>query len=308
MKIVLAGGSGYLGKIIRDSFRSKADSIVILTRGGDSISGNIQYAHWDGKSLGSWVSVLEGADILINLVGKNVNCRYTEKNRSEILKSRLDATRVLGKAMERIENAPSLWIQCSSATIYRDSYDKLMDEKTGECGNGFSEQVCLQWEGMFNRQLLPATRKVALRIGFVLGTSDSALPRLINLARIGFGGRQGSGQQYVSWIHEGDVIKIIDWIMANPEVSGVLNAVAPQPPSNNHFMQTLRQALKVPFGLPMPTWLLSIGAWIIGTETELILKSRKVYPQRLLDKGFVFEFPDLKSALVDLCQPEARKS
>jgi len=308
MKIILAGGSGFLGNILRDSFRSKADSIVILTRGSNSTSGNVSYVNWDGKSLGPWTSMLEGADVLINLAGKNVNCRYTESNKAEILKSRLDSTRVLGKAMERVQHAPSLWIQCSSATIYRDSHDKLMDEKTGECGNGFSEQVCLQWEGMFNRQLLPATRKVVLRIGIAMDSSDSALPRLINMAKIGFGGRQGNGRQFMSWIHKNDVIRIINWIIVNPEISGVFNAVAPQPLSNSNFMQTLRHALKVPFGFSMPVWLLSIGAWVIGTETELILKSRKVYPQRLLDKGFVFEFPDLKSALVDLCQSEAKKN
>lgn len=308
MKLILAGGSGFLGSTFIDSFRTRAEKITVLTRGENSTSGNVHYVHWDGRSLGPWTSSLEGADVLINLTGKNVNCRYTGNNRTEILKSRLDSTRVLGKAMERTQHAPPLWIQCSSATIYRDSTDKLMDEKTGECGNGFSEQVCLQWEGMFNRQLLSATRKVVLRIGIVLDSSGSALPRFINLAKTGLGGRQGNGQQYMSWIHKKDVLKIVDWLITNPEQSGVFNVVAPQPLTNIKFMQTLREALKIPFALPMPSWLLSVGSWIIGTEPELILKSRKVYPQRLLDKGFVFEFPDLKSALVDLCQPEARKS
>lgn len=308
MKIVLAGGNGFLGNILRDALKLKAQEIVILTRGKSLRSGNVSYVHWDGRSLGPWTSALEGADVLINLTGKNVNCRYTEKNKREILRSRLDSTRVLGKSMERLQQAPSLWLQCSSATIYRNSHDKLMDEKTGECGNDFSEQVCLQWEGMFNRQLLPATRKVTLRIGIVLDASGSALSRLINLTRFGLGGKQGDGKQFVSWIHKEDVVKIIDWIIATPHVNGVLNVVAPNPITNNHFMQTLRAALKVPFGLPMPAWLLSAGAKLIGTEPELILKSRKVYPQRLLDKGFVFEFPDLKSALVDLCQPEAKIS
>lgn len=308
MKIILAGGSGFLGNGLINAFRSSMESIVVLTRGESTSSGNVHHVHWDGKTLGPWTNSLEGADVLINLTGKNVNCRYTEKNKTEILRSRLDSTRVLGKALDRMSSPPALWIQCSSATIYRHSEDKLMDEKSGECGNGFSEQVCLQWEGMFNRQILPYTRKVVLRIGIALGTSGSALPRLINMTKAGFGGRQGNGKQFVSWIHHQDIVRIINWIIENPQANGVYNAVAPQPLANRDFMKSLRKALKVPLGLYMPTWLLSIGAWLIGTETELILKSRKVYPQRLLDNGFVFEFPDLNSALVDLCQPEVKRN
>lgn len=306
MKIVLAGGSGFLGKIFIDAFKASAESIVVLTRGRNSIEGNVMHIHWDGKTLGSWAASLEGTDVLINLSGKNVNCRYTEANKSEILHSRLDSTKILGRAIEDMNRPPRLWIQSSSATIYRHSEDKLMDEKTGECGNSFSEQVCLQWEGMFNRQILPHTRKVVLRIGIVLGLSDSAIPRLVTLARMGLGGAQGSGRQFVSGIHEKDVVNIIRWIIATPGAMGVYNAVSPQPLTNRAFMQTLRKVMKVPVGLPIPAWLLSAGAGLIGTETELILKSRKVYPQRLLDEGFVFEFPDLKSALEDLWFSERR--
>jgi len=299
MKIVLAGGSGFIGKILIDTFKAQAD-IVVLTRGKNRTHENINYVHWDGKRIGSWTEALNGADVLINLTGKNVNCRYTEKNKAEILNSRLESTRVLGTAIDQMRNPPSLWIQASSATIYRHSEELLMTEKNGELGNDFSEQVCLQWEGMFNRQLLPFTRKVLLRTGIVLGTSDSALPRLINLVKTGLGGKQGNGKQFVSWIHERDVAHIINWIVKNKEAAGVYNVVAPQPLTNQDFMKTLRKTWNVPFGLPAPAWLLTLGAWIIGTETELILKSRKVYPQRLLDEGFVFEFPDLKSALEDL--------
>jgi len=299
MKIVVAGGSGFIGKILIETFKAQAD-IVVLTRGENRTVENVNYMHWDGEHIGAWTAVLTGADVLINLTGKNVNCRYTEKNKAEILNSRLASTRVLGKAVDEMRDPPSLWIQSSSATIYRHSEDLLMTEKNGELGNDFSEQVCLQWEGMFNRQILPQTRKVVLRTGIVLGASDSALPRLINLVKTGLGGKQGNGNQFVSWIHERDVVSTINWIIKNKKAEGVYNVVAPQPRTNQEFMKTLRKTLKIPFGLPAPAWLLTLGAWIIGTETELILKSRKVYPQRLLDEGFVFEFPDLKSALEDL--------
>lgn len=308
MKIVLAGGSGYLGAVLTDFYKDKTNQIIVLSRGPESTQGNVHTIHWDGKTSGPWTHHLENADLLINLTGKNVNCRYTEKNKREILDSRIDSVRVLGEAVRRLRQPPQLWIQSSSATIYRDSEDKLMDEQTGEIGNGFSENICIQWEKAFAEQSLPGTRKVVLRTGIVLGRSDSALPRLINLVRVGLGGPQGKGTQYSSWIHERDVVSVIEWIRLHPEASGVFNCTAPQPVPNTVLMRELREKLNVPIGLPTPSWLLAIGAAMIGTETELILKSRKVYPQRLLDEGFVFEFPDLKAALGDLCPVEVKRS
>lgn len=307
MKIVIAGGSGFLGALIANHVVQK-DHVTILTRGTSSTSGRLHYVHWDGQSIGSWISALHGADVLINLAGRSVNCRYTEENRKEILNSRLDSTRVLGEALQKIRRPPSLWIQSSSATFYRHSEKRFMDEYTGETSDTFSEQVCQQWEEAFNRIDLPRTRKVILRTGIVLNASGSALTRLINLTKFGLGGKLGDGRQFISWIHYRDVLNIVDWIIANPDQDGIFNVVTPQPVRNGEFMQTLREVLNVSFGLPMPKWLLEFGARVIGTETELILKSRKVYPQRLLDEGFVFEFPDLNSALGNLCQSEARKS
>jgi len=299
-KVILAGGSGYIGSVLADFYRERADVIVVLTRGGSSLEGNVKSVHWNGKDLDKWVAELEGADLLVNLTGKNVNCRYNEKNKAEILNSRLDATAALGKAVAKLSSPPKVWIQSASATIYRHAADRPMDEYTGELGNGFSVDVCNAWEKMFWDQHTPNTRKVLLRIGIVLGKSDSALPRMLRLARFGLGGKQGSGQQYMSWIHEADVVSVIHWIYNNNDIRGTLNCTAPHPLKNVDFMRAVREACHVPIGLSTPEWLLGIGAWLIGTETELVLKSRWVIPQKLLDAGYVFHFPDLRDALDDI--------
>lgn len=211
---------------------------------------------------------------------------------------------VLGEAIQTLRRPPALWIQSASATIYRDSQDKLMTERDSIYGIGFSEMICRRWERAFTELKTPQTRKVILRISFVLGRRDGPLPRLINLAKLGVGGKQGHGRQYVSWLHERDMAGVVEWVRLHPAITGVINCTAPQPVTNKDFMKLLRDEFRRPFGLPLPQWFLEFGAFIIRTETELVLKSRKVYPQRLLDNGFVFEFPDLKSALVDLCQRE----
>jgi uncharacterized protein (TIGR01777 family) len=229
-----------------------------------------------------------------------VNCRYNQKNKGEILNSRIDATAALGKAVNQLIGPPRVWIQCASATIYRHAEDRPMDEKTGEIGSGFSVDVCKEWEKTFWEQKVSSTRKVLLRIGIVLGRSDSALPRLLNLTRFGLGGEQGSGKQYMSWIHETDVASVIHWVYSHDEVTGTFNCTSPQPLTNADFMRTLREACKVPFGIPMPGWLLDVGAAIIGTEPELILKSRWVLPNKLIAAGYVFQFPDLRSALLNI--------
>jgi uncharacterized protein (TIGR01777 family) len=304
MKIIIAGGSGYLGNILAQFYKTKAHEVIILSRNSSAATGNVRTVQWDGKTTGVWVNELEGADMLVNLAGKNVNCRYTEKNKKEILESRLNATRVLGEAIQGLRTPPALWIQSSSATIYRYSEDKMMTEEDGQRGMGFSEMVCQRWEKLFTEIDVPRTRKVILRTGIVLGRKDGALPRLVNLVKLGLGGKQGHGRQYVSWIHERDFVSLVEWVRVHPVVTGIFNGTAPQPVMNKNFMAQLRHEFRMSFGLPAQRWLLGLGALIIGTETELILKSRKVYPQRLLDNGFVFEFPDLKSALVDLCQQE----
>jgi uncharacterized protein len=299
-KVILAGGSGYVGSVLADFYSERADGIVLLTRGKSSLKGNVRSVHWNGKDFDKWAEALEGADLLVNLTGKNVNCRYNEKNKAEILSSRLDATAALGKAVATLSNPPKVWIQSASATIYRHANDRPMDEYTGEIGDGFSVDVCNGWEKMFWEQDTPHTRKVLLRIGIVLGKSDSALPRMLRLAQFGLGGKQGSGQQFMSWIHEGDVASVIHWVYNNESIKGTFNCTSPNPLTNDDFMRTLRRVCKVPFGIPTPAWLLTIGAWLIGTETELVLKSRWVVPKKLLDAGYVFQFPDLRSALADI--------
>ncbi|MBA4056721.1 MAG: TIGR01777 family protein [Marivirga sp.] len=301
-KVVIAGGSGYIGSVLADFYRSRTKEVIILSRKKLADINNVRTVLWDAKHLDSWVNALEGTDLLINLTGKNVNCRYTRKNKEEILNSRLDATRVLGQAIQQLKSTPRVWIQCASATIYRHAEDRFMDEEHGEIGSGFSVDVCKAWEEIFWQQETPLTRKILLRTGIVLGKRDGAFPRLLNMVRGGLGGKQGNGKQYISWIHEADVAGIIDWTYTHEASQGIFNCTAPGPVTNSAFMSTMRKAIGVPVGLPAPAWLLTPGAWMIGTETELILKSRWVMPTRLSDAGYSFQFPDLISAIHDILQ------
>jgi uncharacterized protein (TIGR01777 family) len=299
-KIILAGGNGQLGKAIAGYYKDLAEQVIILSRKAAPEKGNIKTLVWDGRTHGPWVKELENADLLVNLCGKNVNCRYTQKNREEIIRSRVEPTRLLGKVVDELINPPKLWINAASATIYRHAEDRPQDEETGEIGYGFSIDVCKQWEQAFFNMETPHTRKVALRTSIVLGRNEGALPRLINLVKAGMGGHQGDGQQYVSWIHEQDVVKCTEWLLQHPDVNGIINCTAPNPIKNTDLMKELRHACGVPFGLPAPAWLLEMGAALIGTETELILKSRWVLPKRLLDAGFKFQFARVEHAIKDI--------
>ncbi|GAL87749.1 hypothetical protein MYP_4980 [Sporocytophaga myxococcoides] len=299
-RIILAGGSGYLGMVLADFYKNKVKEIIILTRGKNEMKDNIRCVHWDGQQISDWIEWLEGSDLLINLTGKNVNCRYTDKNKNEIISSRVNATKVLGEALMKLENPPKVWIQCVSSTIYRDSRDKDMDEFSGEIGEGFSVDVCERWEEAFDKHEMPKVRKVALRISFVLGRNGGAFPTLLTLTRLGLGGKQGDGLQYVSWIHEKDFARIVEWIYSNEEIMGVYNCTAPNPVTNKVMMSTLRKAAGIPIGLPSPECLLKVGAFLIGTEPELALKSRKVVPAKLINEGFQFEYNHLEYALADL--------
>ncbi len=299
-KIILAGGNGYLGGVLADYYRNLTDEIIILSRSPKAQNGNIKTLIWDGKTEGDWVSQLEGAEMLINLCGKNVNCRYTEANRREIVNSRVVPTRLLGRVVEKLENPPQLWINLSSATIYRHAEDRPQDEATGDIGYGFSIDVCKQWEAAFHESNTAKTRKIALRMGIVLGMADSAFPRLFNLVKFGLGGKLGDGKQYLNWVHEQDAVRCTEFLLQHTELDGAINCTAPVPMQNAAFMATLRKAWSIPFGLPTPAWLLSIGMAIIGSETELILKSRWVIPQRLLDAGYRFMFAEAEYAIHDL--------
>ncbi|MBB6238948.1 hypothetical protein HDC90_003595 [Pedobacter sp. AK013] len=296
-KIVLAGGNGYLGSVLAKYFSSLADQVIILARKPQATTGNIKALVWDGKTIGEWTRSLLGADLLVNLCGKNVNCRYTEKNKKEIFDSRLIPTHLLGKAIEEMENPPKLWVNITSATIYRHAEDHPQDELTGEIGEGFSIEVCKAWENSFFEANTPNTRKIALRMGIVLGIKDGAFPRLLNLVKLGMGGKQGDGEQYMSWIYEEDAAASIVWLLNHPEIEGIVNCTAPEVIKNHVFMRSIRMAFDRNFGLPTPAWLLAIGAKIIGTETELILKSRWVKPAVLLNSGFNFKYGKIDEAM-----------
>jgi len=298
-RIVLAGGNGYLGRILAHHYKEKAEEIIVLSRSAKPEHDNVSTIVWDAKTRGEWVNFIDGADMLVNLCGKNVNCRYTEKNRREIFASRLVPTKLLGEVIASVQHPPKVWINITSATIYRHAEDRPQDEHTGEIGNGFSVEVCKQWEQTFFDCDTPHTRKVALRTSFVLGISDSAFPRLVNLAKFGLGGRQGNGLQYVSWIHEQDVARITEWV-TDHDIKGAFNCTAPRPIKNSDFMKLIRKAYRMPFGLPMPEWLFKIAAFIIRTEPELVLKSRWVLPTRLLENGFQFSFAEPQMAVNNL--------
>jgi hypothetical protein len=299
MKIVIAGGSGYLGTLLAKTFDAN-DDVVLLSRNPKPTFGNVRTEVWDGKNLGDWHHELEGAQLLINMTGKSVDCRYNEKNKREIINSRLDSVRVLGEAISKVKYPPSCWIQSSSATIYRHAEDREMDEESGEIGEGFSVDVCKQWETTFFGQVCPLTRKVVLRTGIVLGHQDGALPVLARLARFGLGGAIGNGKQYVSWIHETDFARTVHWVYKDPKAMGVYNCTSPWPLPNALFMRNLRHSIHAKVSVNLPKILIIIGAFFLRTEPELILKSRRVVPARLQSEGFCFEFGRLSDAFNDI--------
>jgi uncharacterized protein (TIGR01777 family) len=299
-KIVLAGGNGYLGRVLADYYKNKATEIVILSRHEKQQEANIRTVFWDGKTLGKWAAELVNADMLINLCGKNVNCRYTDKNKKEIFASRLLPTELLGNTIHDLVEPPKLWISITSATIYRHAEDRPQDEETGETGSGFSVDVCKAWETAFHKYETPKTRKVALRMGIVLGRSDGVFPRLLKLVQLGMGGKQGNGQQYVSWVHEHDAARSTEWLADHQELQGVFNCTAPYPVKNTRLMRVIRNINGTLFGLPVPKWLLAAGAVFIGTETELILKSRWVMPKKLMSSGFKFQFGQVQDAVSEI--------
>jgi len=290
-KIILAGGTGFVGQYLHKKFVSAGYMVILVSRHQNHI-------HWNNSDAIS--NALEHADMLINLAGKSVDCRYSEKNKKEIYNSRIDTTNILGAAMQHCKNPPPLWINAGTATIYRHAQDRPMTESTGEIGSGFSVNVASGWEKAFFSFALPATRRAALRMAIVLGKGGGVLKPLKNLVRFGFGGIQGKGDQMFSWIHLDDVFNAIMFIRQHPELSGVINTAAPNPVTNKTLMQSLRKTLGVKAGLPLPKWLLEIGAVFIKTETELILKSRWVIPERLLQAGFKFTHANLQEALEDI--------
>lgn len=298
-KLLIAGGNGFLGQHLARYFRERGYRVVVLGRGAAS---GPDYVRWDGRTLGPWAAELEGAEALLNLAGRSVDCRYTEANRREIIASRTESTRVLGAAVAACAVPPRVWLNSSTATIYADTAgaQPANTEAAGRIGEGFSVEVAQAWEAAFAACPAPATRKVALRTAIVLGADGGAFPVMARLARWGLGSAQGDGRQWMSWLHVADFCRAVEFLLNEPTAAGPFNLCAPQPITNHDFMALLCQQLRPPLRLPQPRWLLEIGAFALRTETELILKSRKVYPQRLLELGFQFEFPACDSAMRDL--------
>lgn len=301
-KIVLAGGSGFLGQSLRQYFEDKAWQVVILTRNprrpGDVL--------WDAAVPGPWQKELEGAAAIANLTGRSVDCRYTARNRNEILESRVNSTEILGKVIGQCRRPPPVWLNAGTATIYKHTFGEPWDED-GECEavaeakDAFSVQVAMAWERALDQANTPRTRKVALRMAMVLGHgNNSVFPVLRRLVRLGLGGAMAGGAQYVSWIHHTDFCRAADWLIEHEDFAGPVNIVSPNPLPNGEMMETLRNMYRVPIGLPAPAWLLEIGAFFLRTETELIIKSRRVIPGRLLKSGFEFRFPTIQPAFENL--------
>lgn len=289
-KVIIAGGTGFIGRGLSAGFAKLGYQVIIISRR----PGHVQWGDEEGI-----IKALDNAEMLINLSGKSVNCRYNEQNKAEILSSRTQTTKALGEAVLKCPTPPPLWLNSSTATIYRDARDRPMTEANGEIGSGFSVDVATQWEQMFFSFDLPRTRQIALRIAVVLGDGSVMRP-FKNLVRFGLGGRQGDGRQKFSWLHIHDLFNIILFLRDRPQLSGVFNCSAPNPVDNDELMRTMRQSMGVGFGLPSPEWILKIGAAIIKTETELVLKSRWVLPERLLNEGFGFKYSTIGPAIKNI--------
>lgn len=305
-RIVLAGGSGFLGNALARHFRALGWDVVILTRHAQLRDDGVREVTWDARTVGAWKMELEGAAAVVNLTGKSVDCRYTPANRRAIIDSRVESTRAVGEAIATVATPPHVWLNASSATLYLHTFDTPMDENgaqgaTPAAKDEFSIEVIHAWEAAFAAAHTPQTRHVALRITMVLGHArNSVFPVLRRLARLGLGGRMGSGRQYVSWIHERDFCRAIKWLIAHEELQGPVNLAAPGPLPNAEMMREFRRLCGMPIGLPATEWMLEIGAFFLRTETELILKSRRVVPGKLLASGFQFEFPEFGPALDEL--------
>ena len=286
-KIVIAGGTGFVGSFLRKKFMESGVEVLIVSRKDGDI-------HWNNTS--ALINAIDDSDVVINLAGKSVDCRYNEVNKREILESRIETTRQIGNAIPQCSRPPKIWINASTATIYRHAEDRPMTEQHGEIGSGFSVDVALQWEKTFFETQLPRTRQVALRMAIVLGNGGVMQP-LKRLTQFGLGGKQGSGTQMFSWIHIDDLYRIILFVIREENLEAVVNCASPYPVTNEVLMKSVRKAMGIKIGLPAPRWLLEAGAVLIRTETELVLKSRWVVPARLLDRGFEFKYPKIELAL-----------
>ena len=309
MKILIPGGSGQVGTVLARAFQRRGDEVVVLSRTRtDALPWRV--VEWDGETLQDWATEFEDADIVINLAGRSVNCRYTPENRRIIIDSRVNSTRVVGQAIAQAIKAPRVWLQASTATLYAHRFDAPNDDRTGIIGGSepdapdtwrFSIDVVKKWERELNAAATPDTRKVLMRSAIVMSPDlGGAFEMLLRLVRFGLGGRFGDGQEFVSWIHDHDFVQAVDWLIQHEELVGPVNLAAPNPLPNSEFMREIRRAWGISFGLPSTKWMLELGAFVLRSETELMLKSRRVVPSRLLQSGFAFEFPTWAEASQDL--------
>lgn len=289
--ILIAGGSGFLGQALATHFEENGNTVWTLSRNPTTAS----QIKWDGRTMGDWCDKIEVADVVINLCGKSVDCRYTEANKKKILDSRIIPTRLIDLAIAKAENKPAVFINASSSTVYVHSEDRPMSEADGIIGNDFSENIVKSWEAAFFEHEIRGVRKVALRISFVLGKEGGAIPKLSTFAKLGLGGKQGKGNQIISWIHVEDFCQAVDRIIQRDTLKGAINLASPNPVSNMEFMAAIRDMVGAPFHIHQPAWLLEIATFFLRTETELVLKSRYVDPKILVDDGFVFKYPVLST-------------
>jgi uncharacterized protein (TIGR01777 family) len=308
VKIVIPGGSGQVGQVLAAHFHGAGHAVTVLSRRAGSAPWRT--LEWNGRDPGEWGGEVDGADVVINLAGRSVNCHYSPQNRREILESRILSTKAVGRAIAEAVHPPAVWMNASTATIYRHAVDRPMDEATGELGGRepnapamwrFSIEVATQWEGAFFEAEAAGTRKVALRSAMIMGPGEGGVfDTLLRLVRTGLGGTAGSGEQYVSWIHYLDFVRAVEFLIAHTGFEGAVNICAPHPLPNRDFMRILREAAGARYGLAASKWMLELGAVFMRTETELILKSRRVVPGRLMGGGFEFQFPDWPAAARDL--------
>jgi uncharacterized protein (TIGR01777 family) len=308
MRIVIPGGSGQVGTVLARHFHQQGHSVAVLSRAPKSSPW--QVLPWDASTTGPWVSALEKSDVCVNLTGRSVNCRYHARNRREMYDSRIVSTRLLNQVFASLRHPPRVWLNASTATIYRHALDRPMNETTGDLGGcepgapdtwNFSIKIAKDWEAAFFATPTPKTRKIAMRSAMTFHPDKgSVFDVFSNLVRRGLGGAQGSGEQYVSWIHEADFVRAIDFLIANETMSGAVNLCSPNPLRNTEFMRDLRAAWGAASGLPAASWMIEVGSFALRTESELVLKSRRVVPGRLMDAGFKFSYPDWQSAAREL--------
>src|ERR1700733_352980 len=311
MKIVIPGGTGQVGTLLARAFHRDGHEVTVWGR-QPSMSAPWRVEQWNPAEISGWAHKLEGIDVLVNLAGRSVNCRYTAENRRQIMESRVGSVRALGKAIAGLKRPPRIWLQASTATIYAHTYTAAHDEASGIIGGlepgapaswRFSIEVASAWEKALDEASTPATRKIKLRSAVVMNPDrGSIFDTLLGLVRRGLGGASGDGRQYVSWIHETDFVNAVYFLLEREAMNGVVNLSSPNPLPNREFMSQLRQAWGTKVGLPATKWMLEIGAALMGTESELVLKSRRVIPGRLLKEGFQFAYPEWEGAARELCE------